>query len=232
MSGVQREPDQPQHDDAAQEREQVAPALPDDRDQHQQHGHDEHRPARRDAIDAARSRREPARPEAGERPQHGGIGAVGEALHPCQVDRREQPGDGDRTRQQPGATGGTDVAGKRGRFTRRSTPATCRRGGRPGVAASDAVHRSLGGCARTVRHEAHDAHVRTVGRRDDVTLSSPAPGRRASWQSCSAGPQRGRTACSHRSLSTGDGIAARWPDERPPSPVDGLGTRGAAVDDR
>ena len=48
------------------------------------------------------------------------------------------------------------------------------RGGRPGVAASDAVHRSLGGCARTVRHEAHDAHVRTVGRRDDVTLSSPA----------------------------------------------------------
>ena len=132
MSGVQREPDQPQHDDAAQEREQVAPALPDDRDQHQQHGHDEHRPARRDAIDAARSRREPARAEAGERPQHGGIGAVGEALHPCQVDRREQPGDGDRTRQQPGATGGTDVAGKRGRFTRRSTPATCRRaaGGR------------------------------------------------------------------------------------------------------
>ena len=93
------------------------------------------------------------------------------------------------------------------------------RGGRPGVAASDAVHRSLGGCARTVRHEARDAHVRTVGRRDDVTLSSPAPGKRASWQSCSAGPQRGRRpvriACSAPATASPPGgrtnvRPARW----------------------
>ena len=44
---------------------------------------------------------------------------------------------------------------------------------------------------------------------------------------------RWRKEVGQRSLSAGDGIAARWPDERPPSPVDGLGGREAAwvIDD-
>jgi hypothetical protein len=48
-----------------------------------------------------------------DRPQHGGVDVLGDPLHRWEVDRGEQPGDDGRTRQQPGATGGTDVTWKR-----------------------------------------------------------------------------------------------------------------------
>ena len=85
-------------DDAAEEREQVPPALEDDGRDEQDDGDDGHRPSRRHPVDAAGDRRQPAGADAGDGPQHGGVDLVGDAPGPRRQQGDDQPGhehDGD-----------------------------------------------------------------------------------------------------------------------------------------
>ena len=70
-----------EHQDAAEEREQVAPAPERHRRDEQRDRDEEHRPAGGDAVDPAGDVDQPIGPQAGDRAQDGSVDAIGEAAH-------------------------------------------------------------------------------------------------------------------------------------------------------
>ena len=139
-------PDHVQHEEQAEEGEQVAPPTEHDGDDDQGDGDEEHRPARRDAIGRAGHRRQPACAPSGQCPQDRRVDLVGAATGPKRRGRHDHPHDQHDDRDDPPPTRSAKAA----RQWRRCT------GGAPHAPRASHGRRNVGGaveqCVARVDH--------------------------------------------------------------------------------